>query len=264
MPREQEPSNSVAAAHHGILLTSAKLTDILESQRRGNKHNSGGIMIAAIFIGIFVVLVVIAVFGARRRGASTSTFIKDKGFIPCPEKENVIKARVNAVENNSMYQYGIHKPHRAMLNGRNVYWYSRTRARASEIHDVNSMSFAEFLVEIPRPSDNPLIIYVKPSEVTGGIALSLLEKTLSMNLTSHPPDVTRFPSPSHVSYRNILAVFGKEGVSLYDLISDELLRLIDKAGDSGVFCDFSWQRLPCKLHAGGSPLHHGSSVKFCR
>jgi hypothetical protein len=193
-------------------------------------------MIAAIFIGIFIVLIVIAVFSSRRRGASASTFIKDRGFIPCPEEDEVIKLRVNAIENHQMYLYGIHKPHRAVLNGKKVYWYSRTRARASEVRDVNSMPFAEFLVEVPRPSDDPLIIYVKPTEVTGGIALSLLEKTLSMNLTSHPPDVTKFSLPSHASYRNILAVFGKEGASLYDLISEELLLLIDKAGDSGVFC----------------------------
>jgi len=193
-------------------------------------------MIAAIFIGIFVVLIVIVIFSARRRGALTSTFIKNKGFTPCPNEKEAIKVRVNAIENHPMYQYGIHKPHRAMLNSGNVYWYSRTRAGASEIRDVNSMPFEEFLIEVPRPSADPLIIYIKPTEVTGGIALSLLEKTLSMNLTSHPPDVTKFPLPSHASYRNILAFFGKEGTSPYDLISEELLRLIDKGGDSGVFC----------------------------
>ncbi len=193
-------------------------------------------MIAAIFIGIFVILVVIAIFSARRRGASTSTVIKNKGFTPCPEDEEAIKVRVSAIENHPMYQYGIHKPHRAMLNSGNVYWYSRTRAGASEIRDVNSMPFEEFLIEVPRPSADPLLIYMKPTEVTGGIALSLIEKTLSMNLTSHPPDVTKFSLPSHASYRNILAVFGRKGASPYDLISEELLRLIDKAGDNGIFC----------------------------
>ncbi len=193
-------------------------------------------MIATIFIGIFVVLIMIAIFAARRRGASTSTFIKDKGFAPCPEEKETLTLRVSAIENHPMYQYGIHNPHRAMLNGGIVYWYSRTRARVSDASDVDSIPFEELLIEVSRPSADPLIIYVKPTEITGGIALSLLEKTLGMNLTVHPPDVTKLSSSSHASHRNILAVFGSKDASPYDLISDEVLRLIDKAGDSGIFC----------------------------
>jgi hypothetical protein len=191
-----------------------------------------------VFGVAFVALVVWLTLKSRQAKAAQARKLEHMGFTPCHQETGTLVERVTSLENNSEYRYRIENPLGASFNGSAVYFYTKSRHRQGHI-----VAADEFLFPLKRPSEQGLLLFVKPTEVPDGTATTLIGAVATGAWDSQPDDLTKLEIPVELRGTNLIGVLGPAGTSLYDLFDTRTLPLVQKVGDAGalsVMCRGEW------------------------
>ena len=120
------------------------------------------------------------------------------------------------------------KPSKANLSGKEIYLYQKERRRTGSIYVAEEM-----LLPLSRPSDAGLMLFVKPSNISAGIATKLIGAVATGAWDSQPDDLSKLEIPVDLQGTNLIGALGPAGASLYDLIDAETLSRFLGAGDCG-------------------------------
>ena len=183
-----------------------------------------------VIFGIaFAVLIVVVTGKARAKKAAQGEKLVRMGFEPCDTEADALTDRIKRLENNAEYRYSVDRPMRASLDGKTVYYYSKSRHRQGSI-----VAADEFLLWLQRPSSEGLVLFVKPSNLPAGTATNLIGAMATGAWDSQPDDLKKMEIPPDLQGTNVIGALGPRGASLYDLIDSQTLALMQQMGDAGV------------------------------
>lgn len=177
---------------------------------------------------LFAVVVVVVVIKGRARRAARLQRLVELGFSSVPEEKERLAEKVTRLENNAEYHYSVTQPSKACLSGKEVYLYQKSRSRAGSIYVAE-----ELLLPLSRPSEAGLMLFVKSSDISAGIATKLIGAVATGAWDSQPDDLTKLAIPVDLQGTNLIGALGPAGASLYDLIDAETLNRLLVAGDCG-------------------------------
>ena len=186
----------------------------------------------------FVVLVIWLTLKSRQEKAAQAEKLARMGFSACELETSELVEKVTRLENNAEYRYSIENPFRASHNGKSVYFYSKSRHRQGHV-----VAADEFLVPLKRPSQQGLMLFVKPSDIAEGTATSLIGAVATGAWDSQPDDLTKLEIPTELQGTNIIGALGPKGETLYNLIDNNTLSLMQNVGDCGAYivtCRAEW------------------------
>ena len=186
----------------------------------------------------FIALVVWLTLRSRQARAAQARKLAHMGFKPCNQETGTLVERVTGLENNSEYRYSVENPLRASFNGSVAYFYSKSRHRQGSI-----VAADEFLLPLKRPSEQGLLLFVKPTNLPQGTALKVIGAVATGAWDSQPDDLNKLQIPPGLQGTNLIGVLGPAGTSLYDLIGASTLALVQQVGDAGalsVMCRGPW------------------------
>jgi hypothetical protein len=192
-----------------------------------------------ILIGLaFVAVMMWLTLKSRQGKAAQAHKLEQMGFSPCDGEAGALVEKVTRLENNAGYRYRIQRPMRVLLDGKFVYFYTKSRHRQDEV-----VAAEEFLFPLKRPSQQGLTLFVKPSNVPAGAVTKLIGAVATRAWDSQPDDLTKLEIPTELQGTNLIGALGPAGASLYDLIDNSTLSLLQNVGDCGaliVICRGEW------------------------
>ncbi len=186
----------------------------------------------------FIVLFVWITQKARASKSALASRMELLGFRACPEESEAVLARVTQLENNAEYRYEIDNLMRAELDGKALFYYTKTLRR----HDETAAT-EDVLVPLKRPSNAGLLLFVKPNSVPAGAMSKLIGNVATGPWDRQPDDLVRLTLPRDLQSSNIIGALGPHDGSLYDLMDPKKLPLIQQLGDCGVLmvlCRGGW------------------------
>jgi hypothetical protein len=186
----------------------------------------------------FLALVVWLTKRNRQASAVQSQKLEQMGFTPCPEEADPLVDRVTRLENNAEYRYRVQNAMRAATGGKTIYFYAKSRHRQGQV-----VATDEFLFPLKRPSQQGLMLFVKPTSLPEGTATKLIGVVATGAWDSQPDDLSRLEIPSELKGTNIIGALGPTGCSIYDLIDANALTSLQTVGDCGaliVMCRGEW------------------------
>jgi len=173
------------------------------------------------------VVVVIVVRGRTSRAARLQRLV-EMGFSPAPEETETLVEKITWLENNAEYRYSVAQPTKAILSGKEVYFYQKSRHRSGSIYAAE-----ELMIPLSRPSSEGLMLFVKPSGIPAGTATKLIGAVATGAWDSQPDDLAKLAVPIDLQGTNLVGALGPAGFSLYDLIDATALSQMLGAGDCG-------------------------------
>ena len=207
------------------------------------------------FILFGVVLVVFVVWLISKNRASSAfkaQQLSRMGFTPCAGEAQALAQRITWIENNAEYRCSVVNAMRASLDGKIVYYYTKSRQWEDDV-----VSMEEFLFPLNRPSTEGLMLFVKPSGLPAGAAANFVGRMATAGWDVQPDDLTRLEIPIDLRGSNLIGALGPAGTSLYTLVAGDALASLQQVGDCGgpiVTCRSEWctvtspgARMPFKL-----------------
>lgn len=207
------------------------------------------------FILFGVVLVVFVVWLISKNRASSALKAQElsrMGFTPCPGEAQALAQRITWIENNAEYRCSVVNAMHASLDGKIVYYYTKSRQWEDDV-----VSMEEFLFPLNRPSTEGLMLFVKPSGLPAGAAANFVGRMATAGWDVQPDDLTRLEIPIDLRGSNLIGALGPAGTSLYTLVAGEALASLQQLGDCSalvVACRGEWctvtspgARMPFKL-----------------
>lgn len=197
----------------------------------------GGVLVAG--------LVVWTLLARRSQRRAQKQALERLGFRPCPDETARLQEVVERIEHNRGFRYEVREPRR--LGDEPLYYYGkvchggpRDEASAEE----------ELLFPLKRRTAAGLVLIVKPSSLSEGLAARIIGAVATGPWDAQPDDLRRLELPPDVRGTNILGALAPPGASLYDLVEPGVLSVVQGLGDAGgMFVHFrdEW----CSV-AGGS------------
>jgi hypothetical protein len=203
-----------------------------------------------VLVGLFVVgLVAWVVAAQRRRRQARERAVEHLGFSPCPERAHWLEETVTGIESNRGFRYDVRDP-RWLAGTSPVYYYVKVRQGRG---DEDSRTAEEMLFALKRPSPGGLVLIVKPSSLSHGLATRMLESIATGPWDTQPDDLGRLELPPDLRDTNVVGALGPPGASLYDLIDAPVLGVVQGLGDAGgIFVRFrdAW----CTVAGAGAQI----------
>ena len=113
-----------------------------------------------------------------------------------------------------------------------MYYY--IKARHGDVHrETLPVSEEEILFLLKRPASGGLVLAVKPSSLSPGIATRLLGAIATGPWDAQPDDLRRIELPPDLKNTNLMGALGPPGASLYDLVDSTTLSVVQGLGDAG-------------------------------
>ncbi len=180
--------------------------------------------------GIFVVVAAVIFVIVHAHSGARLKRLMEMGFSFCPEDNDSLLENITSLENNAEYTYTVHQPMKAKLSGKDIYFYEKSRHRTGSVYASD-----EFLLPLTRPSDQGVMLFIKPSRLPSGAAARFIGATATGAWDSQPDDLAKIEIPPDLQESNLIGVLGPAGSSLYDLIDKKTLDLMMQTGDFGAF-----------------------------
>jgi hypothetical protein len=199
---------------------------------------------------IALVLILVLVWRVRGGGGARAVQLAQLGFVPCDaEEQAIIQERVAWLESNPYDDCRLQELQRASLEGETVYHYLKSRRRSGN----DPLASEEILLPLHRPSEEGLLLFIKPGTVGAGLATTLLQAVTSGKLDAQPPGMQQIAIPPELEESNLFGALGPGGIALDELIDRSTLEILQVAGDCGaimVLCRGTW----CALVAPRSSM----------
>jgi hypothetical protein len=196
-----------------------------------------------LFGVVFVVVVAVVMMRSRAKSGARMQRLMEMGFAPLPDEAPLLE-RVTKLENNSEYRYSVDIPMRAKRGYDEIFFYQKCRHRAGSIYAAE-----ELLFPLSRPSNEGLMLFIKPSDLTAGTASRLIGAVATGAWDAQPDDLAKLEIPAELEGSNLIGALGPEGTTLHGLMDRATLDRMMQVGDFGVLivlCRDEW----CSL---GSP-----------
>jgi len=172
-------------------------------------------------------LIVWSVMARRRSSHDTTRALEALGFSPCPDRKEWLEQTVARLEDDSDVRYEVRHP--KWLAGESpVYYYERHADT-----DEDSSAEEQVLCAVKRPSAEGLVLIVKPTSLSPGLAARMLGALATSPWDSQPDGLRRLDLPPDLRETNLLGALGPPGASFYDLVDSPTLSVVQGLGDAG-------------------------------
>jgi hypothetical protein len=169
------------------------------------------------------------VLSSRRANLSQKLTLEQLGFQPCPDRKTWLEETIARIENNRELSYEVRQPKR--LPGEpTVYHYIKMRHRYA---DEPAVAEEEILFPIKRESAAGLVLTVKPSSLSPGLATRMMGAIATGPWDAQPDDLQRIEIPPDLKDTNLVGALGPRGASLYDIVDTSMLSVVQGLGDAG-------------------------------
>lgn len=183
-----------------------------------------------VLVGVVVVILLVWSIKAQvKRSRSLKAALEQLGFRPCPEKKSWLEETVTRIENNKDYRYEVREPKR--LPGEPAVYYYIKYCHGGVREDP--LVEEEILFPLKRPSADGLILIVKPSSLSSGLATRMMGSIATAPWDVHPDDLQRLELPPDLKDTNLVGALGPLGASFYNLIDMRTLSVVQGLGDAG-------------------------------
>lgn len=183
-----------------------------------------------VLVGLLVVgLVAWIVAVQHRRRQARERAVEQLGFSPCPERARWLEETVAGIESNRGFRYDVRDP-RWLTGTSPVYYYVKRRHGGGDSEPVTA---EEMLFAVKRPSPGGLVLIVKPTSLTHGLATRMLESIATGPWDAQPDDLGRLELPPDLRDTNVVGALGPPGATLYDLVDAPVLSVVQGLGDAG-------------------------------
>ena len=189
------------------------------------------------FFGVFVTLVTWLTMKSRAEARLRVEHLVAMGFAHCKDEAENLAQTVAWVEHNREYDFTVDDPLRLDIDDLTVYHYTKNRCRQGY-----TVAEDEVLVPLERRSQEGLVLFIKPNGLGHDTRAHMIGAMATGAWDSHPDDLVELRMPPEPR-SNIIEALGPPNTSIYDLMDQWQLEVLQDVGDYGamiVVCRGNW------------------------
>ncbi len=185
-----------------------------------------------LLVGIPLVVVagvILALVTSTRDASARRRFLEEHGFTSCSPEKPDLEARVRALLGDRHTHIQVLRPCLRRRSGPAVYFFTLHQYRTN----VDARAARVFLLTLPRRTDQPCTLFLKPTGLREGWVTRGLRALLTLRAGIQADGLAPLELPPDPEVENLLGAWGPRGAAIRDLIDRDLLRLLVEAGNAG-------------------------------